>query len=890
MKNKKKNWVLGIQWMFGLLLVGMLLYFVLGEFFLPRENEINLGGHQVFEAEWNQKMSDGTSVPVKIPGVCATDQSMSVRIETQLPKNLEEKTWMCFHSSRQDMKIYIEGKLRLEYTTEHTRMFGKNSASAYIFLELQQEDAGKMIQLETISDSVYSGRIDTIYIGERMGILLQLLRIHGGELLFALLVGILGIITVLLGIALHYYYHKMARLEYLGWGMFLNSVCLVMASRLRQFLFPNISVASGMAFFAVMLMPLPFLIYLNSIQRHRYQKCYLLTGILVVINLAACTTLQVLNLQDFSETSVYSMGVIIFSILISWFTICVDIRKRLVGTYHLSAIGFAGASLAGILEMVFAYQQTYTWNGTILCGGMLFFLALAIVETGQYIFQMEREKQQDIFANKFKGRFLVNMSQEMKISIDKVIQMNEKILQKEQEEDTREYAKKVQRAGNTLLDLVTDMIDFSSMDAGNLELDLKEYSLASLVEEVHYVLKRKAREKQLQIRINVDEDLPSVLKGDGVRIRKILTSLFANSVKYTQEGSITFSVQGIRTDRGEFYLSLSVADTGIGIEKEYLEDIFDMIPEKTEEKEFVVRRTGLDLHMIRQLTEQMEGKIKVWSVYGRGSLFTIEIPQEVVCGDSIREQREGEKSEEDAKLTLEKFEGNIESALEEFKGNPEPALEENPELRSEENWIEKRIGLSYCGEDEEMYQEVLQAYYQQGQNYCQEIPKLLEEKNWKDYGTIAHAVKSTSMTIGAPVLSEQAKQQELAAKEGREADLLQEAETFFQNYQRVLREAQSFLDHWGNRENTALSSQEEQQERKEEKMSQEEYLQGCRILLEHIRGYEMREALEQIEVLAAARHQEILEKIRQAVDDFAYDTAEDDLLKWIEEQESEDKG
>lgn len=892
MKKKKKNWVLAIQWMFGLLLVGMLLYFVLGEFFLPRENEINLGGHQVFEAEWSQKMPDGTSVPVEIPGVCSTDQSASVRIETQLPKNLEEKTWMCFHSSRQDMNIYIEGQLRLEYTTEHTRMFGKNSASAYIFLELQQEDAGKTIQVETISDSAYSGRIDTIYIGERMGILLQLLKIHGGELLFALLVGILGIIIVFFGIAMHYYYNKMARLEYLGWGMFLNSVCLVMASRLRQFLFPNISVASGMAFFAVMLMPLPFLIYLNSIQRHRHQRCYLLTGILVVVNLAVCTTLQVLNLRDFSETSVYSMGVIIFSILISWVTICIDIREKSAGAYRLSAIGFAGASLAGILEMVFAYQQTYTLNGTILCGGMIFFLVLAIIETGQYVFQVEREKQQDIFANKFKGRFLVNMSQEMKISIDKVIEMNEKILQKEQEDDTREYAQKVQRAGNTLLDLVTDMIDFSSMDAGNLELDSREYALVSLVEEAHRVLERKAREKQLQVRLNVDENLPAVLKGDEVRLRKILTSLFANSVKYTQEGSVTFSVQGIWADSGRFYLSLSVADTGAGIEKEYLEDIFDIIPEKTEEEEFVVRGTGLNLHMIRQLTEQMQGKIKVWSVYGKGSLFTIEIPQEVVCGDSILKQSGQEEAEEGAESVLEKFEGNMESLQEELGENAESSqkeLERSTESSQKEIGIVKSIGLSYCGEDEEMYREVLQAYYEQGQKYCQEIPKLLEKKNWKDYGTIAHAVKSTSMTIGAAVLSEQAKQQELAAKEGREADLLQEAGAFFQNYQKVLEEAQLLLGHSGKSGDSVLSAEEEQTEERQKNMSQEEYLQGCRVLLEYIRGYEMSEALEQIEILAAAGHREVLERIRQAVDDFAYDTAEKDLLEWIKEQESECK-
>ena len=145
------------------------------------------------------------------------------------------------------------------------------------------------------------------------------------------------------------------------------------------------------------------------------------------------------------------------------------------------------------------------------------------------------------------------------------------------------------------------------------------------------------------------------------------------------------------------------------------------------------------------------------------------------------------------------------------------------------------------------------------------------------------------MTIGAAVLSEQAKQQELAAKEGREADLLQEAEAFFQNYQKVLEEAQLLLGHSGKSGDSVLSAEEEQTEERQKNMSQEEYLQGCRVLLEYIRGYEMSEALEQIEILAAAGHREVLERIRQAVDDFAYDTAEKDLLEWIKEQESECK-
>lgn len=99
MKNNR-NLVRSLQWMFGLLLLGMLLYFVLGELFLPEENKINAGACKVFEAEWKQKMPDGSYVSVEVPGICETDSLDSVCIETSLPENLEDKMWMCLQSSR----------------------------------------------------------------------------------------------------------------------------------------------------------------------------------------------------------------------------------------------------------------------------------------------------------------------------------------------------------------------------------------------------------------------------------------------------------------------------------------------------------------------------------------------------------------------------------------------------------------------------------------------------------------------------------------------------------------------------------------------------------------------------------------------------------------------
>ena len=808
-KKKKGKLMYIMQWVFGLLMFGMLLYFAAGEILLPEENGLNAGECSVFDAQWSRELPDGTKIPAEVPGVCKADRREPVIIETELPGNLEDKTWLCLHSSRQDMEIYIDNVLRRKYTTEGIRLFGKNSASAYIFVELKREDAGKTIRIVTVSDSGYSGRMDTIYLGERMGIWIHLLQIHGAELVFALFVGTLSIIIILFGKVLHHFYSRMIRLEYLGWGVFLQSVCLIMASRLRQFMFPNISVASGMAFFSVMLMPLPFLLYINEIQKRRYQKYYVPAGTLVVGNLAVCTGLQFLNIRDFSETSVYTMWVIFLAILLVWITMCADIYRNRIRQYPLSAVGFLAASLAGTLEMALAYQQKFTLNGMILCVGLLIFQILAVVETGQRVFRMEREKQQAVFAGEFKDRFLLSVSQEMQENIDAINGMNEKILQ-EGQTGMEPYAAGIQNAGKALTGLVADMMDFSGLDMGNLELISEEYETASFIEEAVHVLREKAAEKHLKVRINVDETLPSVLKGDEARNRKILMSLFSNSIKYTQEGTITFSAQGIRTEKGTFHLSLSVADTGTGIEDERLAGIFDVLPEDwRKEKKVSAKRTGLGLHMIKQLTEQMGGSIRVWSMYGEGSLFAVEIPQDVVCRDAVKTlqiQPETENLEE-SPPQKESPETEKPEAGHPQKENPETEKpeagypqKESPETEKPENenpqeekLLHKDIGMAYCGEDAEVYHDILQAYYVQGRKYCQELPRLLDEKDWTNYGIIVHAVKSTSMTIGAPELSEKARQQESAAKEGKEAELLQGHAEFFRQYEQVLEEVRTLL-------------------------------------------------------------------------------------------------
>ena len=145
------------QWLLWTMTIYVLSFFIVAENILPVENSSGIEECKVFESEWVQILPDGTKQPVKIPGQCQEEeQGEVIVIETTLPKTMKD-TWFSIRSSQQDLKIYVGEDLRQEYTTKDTRLFGKTSASTYVFFQIYEEDASKTLRIESISDSAYSG-------------------------------------------------------------------------------------------------------------------------------------------------------------------------------------------------------------------------------------------------------------------------------------------------------------------------------------------------------------------------------------------------------------------------------------------------------------------------------------------------------------------------------------------------------------------------------------------------------------------------------------------------------------------------------------------------------------------------------------------------------------
>ena len=232
-------------------------------------------------------------------------------------------------------------------------------------------------------------------------------------------------------------------------------------------------------------------------------------------------------------------------------------------------------------------------------------------------------------ANHAKSDFLANMSHEIRTPINAIMGMNEMVLRECNDENIREYAANIESASRTLLSLINDILDFSKIEAGKMEIVPASYDTAVFFHDVVNMISVKATQKQLDFQVQIDSDLPCVLYGDEVRNRQIIVNILNNAVKYTKQGVVKLAVEGIREDQA-FTLKMQVTDSGIGIKQEDMDKLFGGFQRLDLEQNRSIEGTGLGLAITRNLIERMNGRIEVSSEYGKGSVFTVYLSQEII--------------------------------------------------------------------------------------------------------------------------------------------------------------------------------------------------------------------------------------------------------------------
>ncbi len=297
---------------------------------------------------------------------------------------------------------------------------------------------------------------------------------------------------------------------------------------------------------------------------------------------------------------------------------------------------------------------------------MMFFVNVIMCATAQYETVKAKIKQDNALeearrASEAKTDFLANTSHEIRTPINAVLGMNEMIMRESAKAEKlsgaspmvyheafkkiRSYSGNVDSAGSNLLAIINDILDFTKIEEGKMDIVEVEYQLSSVINDVSNMIYFRAKEKNLAFLTEVDETLPDRLLGDVVRVRQVITNILNNAVKYTDEGSVLLKITGEKKDRGSdgrpvMELIISVKDTGIGITKENIGKLFGKFERVDLGKNSTKEGTGLGLAITKMLLQMMDGDIRVESVYGSGSTFTIRLPQKVLSDDPVGDFKE----------------------------------------------------------------------------------------------------------------------------------------------------------------------------------------------------------------------------------------------------------
>lgn len=376
-----------------------------------------------------------------------------------------------------------------------------------------------------------------------------------------------------------------------------------------------------------------YTLYISRIKEENnkvYKKAFEIIAIISML-LIIILPVNVVISEDGTATSqglsnFFALSLIGVSFFCDIIFVLLDIKKwkskKYIPVYMLIVLGV----IVLVVQIIWP-SLNYLINPSIVLISLIMYFTIENPDIK--MLEMEKQlKEAAIQASQAKSEFLSSMSHELRTPLNAIVGLSEDVASFKDEvpHDVQEDSDDIINASNTLLELIGSILDISKIESGKLEIVDTFYSPKEEIESLSKIMRTKVAEKPLEFIVNIAPNIPQVLYGDRLRIKQIINNLLSNAIKYTTSGTIRFDSGWIdETDT----LTIKVSDTGSGIKPENLDKLFGKYERLEVEKTSTVQGTGLGLAITKNLIELMGGEIKVDSIWGQGTTFSVTIPQKI---------------------------------------------------------------------------------------------------------------------------------------------------------------------------------------------------------------------------------------------------------------------
>ncbi|MCR5790389.1 MAG: response regulator [Lachnospiraceae bacterium] len=569
-------------------------------------------------------------------------------ITGRLPESVREDAFFCFMTGR-DVEVYVNGELRKDFISKRDVIIPGGSVKRfYLLVPISGADAGAEVKIIRTVSTRRGLIYQETFVASDIDLFAFFMRHHGLSLILAGILMIFSLVIVIISAAMRVFYGRRIAMLYGALGIFVISVWSITNSYMYPFIFGHYYIDGILNYMCCLCMPLNLIIYMDALQHGRHRKFMLGLLCLTLVNMLFWSVLHFTGILSFANSLLYIDIILGLQVVCFMGNLIIETVRGGVREYRYTAIGVAGFLICSLSEIAILTFWPIMNDELPMLVGLAFLLTLTVIQQIDDLKRINDERQEAIDLSMAKTRFLASMSHEIRTPINAVLGMNEMILRENRDPVIADYARSVRSSGKMLLMLVNDVLDFSRIEAGKMEITNAAFKLSDLLHEILPMLKERADEKSLDLKIVIFGEVPDRLISDEFRIRQMLINLINNAIKYTDKGCVTLIVSGQYEEDDSFLLKFSIRDTGRGISEEDQKHLFEAFSRADIKKNRNIEGTGLGLAIVKSIIDSMGGTIEVTSKYGEGSKFTLTLTAGVVDREPVRDDFLNPEREESA--------------------------------------------------------------------------------------------------------------------------------------------------------------------------------------------------------------------------------------------------